>query len=121
MANKPEYLEFIVEWLSPLGPIATRAMFGGHTLYCDGIPFALLADNTLFLKVDDLTRGQYESRGLRAFQPFPDKPGTMQYYPPPPEFFEDTAVRDRWGRAAVEAGRRAEVKRRPKKRAARGQ
>ncbi len=116
MANKAEYLEFLVEWLTPLGPIATRAMFGGHLFYCDGIPFALVADNELFLKVDDLTRGQYEARGLEPFRPFPDKPGTMQYHTPPPEFFEDRAVRDAWGRSSVDAGRRAQADRKPKKR-----
>jgi hypothetical protein len=35
----------------------------------------------------------------------------MQYYQPPPEFFEDAGVMSDWGRAAVEAGRRAAAKR----------
>jgi len=112
-ANK-EYLNFTVEWLSPLGEITSRSMMGGYVLYCGGVVFALLAGSTLYLKADDLTRPRFESFGLKPFQPFPDQPGTMAYYPPPAEFFEDPDVMTEWGRAAVETGRRAQAKRKPK-------
>ena len=112
MANKNSYLEFLAEWLSPLGQISSRSMFGGHCLYCDGVVFALVADNVLYLKANDANRPEFEGLGLKPFRPFPDRPETMQYYPPPPEFFEDADAMERWGRAAIEAGRKA----RPKKR-----
>jgi len=114
MASKKEYLDFVVDWLSPLGEITSRSMMGGYVLYCGGTVFALLADNTLYLKADDVTRPRFQALGLKPFQPFPDQPGTMQYYPPPAEFFEDSGVMDEWGRAAVECGRRAQAKRKPK-------
>lgn len=119
MANKPEYLEFIVEWLSPLGSVTTRSMFGGHSLYHGDVVFALVADNVLHLKVDDLTRPRFESLGLKPFQPFPDKSGTMQYYPPPPEFFEDPAAAKEWGQAAIQAAHRSRTKK-PARKKARG-
>ena len=50
---------------------------------------------------------QFEARGLRAFQPFPDKPGTMKYFQAPPEMFEDPEAMREWAGGAVEAGRRA--------------
>jgi DNA transformation protein and related proteins len=117
MKNKPEYLEFVVEWLSPLGEITTRAMFGGHVVYCHGLTFALIADNVLHLKVDDETRPRFEAAGLKAFQPFPDRPDVMQYYTAPPEFFEDPGAMRSWAGAAVETARRAQAKRAPRKRA----
>jgi DNA transformation protein len=83
--------------------------------------FALVADQTLYLKVDDTTRPQFEALGLKPFRPFEDRPEVMQYYPPPAEFFEDADAMDRWGRAAVEVGRRAKdkkAKKRTPKRAA---
>jgi len=108
--NKKEYLDFVVEWLSPLGEITARNMMGGHVLYCGGTVFALIADNALYLKADDVTRPQFEALGLKPFQPFPDQPGTMQYYPPPAEFFEDAEAREEWGGAAVKCGLRARTK-----------
>ncbi len=109
MLNKA-YLDFILDWLAPLGEITSRKMMGGAVLYCDGIVFALLSESTLYLKVDDVTRPRFQSLGLRPFQPFPDNPGTMQYYPPPAEFFEDSDARTEWGRAAVEVGKRSAAK-----------
>jgi DNA transformation protein len=113
---KKEYLNFILDWLAPLGDITSRSMMGGYVLYCNRIVFALVAANVLYLKSDDLTRPRFEQLGLEPFQPFPDRPEltrgkVMQYYQPPPEFFEDAGVMSDWGRAAVEAGRRAAAKR----------
>jgi DNA transformation protein and related proteins len=110
MRGKDEYLEFLVDWLSPLGEITARAMFGGHCVYCNGVVFALVAANMLYLKADDGNRPRFESRGLQAFRPFPDRPEVMQYYRAPAEFFEDADVMEEWGRAAVEAGTRAKKK-----------
>jgi DNA transformation protein and related proteins len=115
MPNKREYMDFVTEWLSPLGDITTRSMFGGHVLYCDGVVFALVADHVFHLKVDDGTRAQFEALNLKPFQPFPDKPGTMQYFPPPPEFFEDPDTMKEWALAAIAAGKRAQAKKAPKK------
>jgi DNA transformation protein len=108
------YIQYLEEWLEPLGNIVSRRMFGGHCLYADGVVFAIVASNTLYLKADDETRHSFEARGLEPFRPFAEKPGTMQYYPPPPEFFEDPDVRQAWGKAAVEAGRRAQARKKPR-------
>jgi len=110
MATNKAYLDFAVEWLSPLGSIVARAMMGGHILYCDCTVFALIANNALYLKADDQTRPRFEALGLKAFQPFPDK-GGMSYYQPPAEFFEDESSMMEWGRAAVSAGLRAKKQR----------
>jgi DNA transformation protein and related proteins len=112
--TKKEYLEFVLEWLSPLGEITSRSMMGGYVLYCGGAVFSLIAENTLYLKADDETRLRFQALGLKPFQPFADQPGTMGYYPPPAEFFEDLEVMANWGAAAVETGRRAQAKRKPK-------
>jgi DNA transformation protein len=106
---KNPYVEFVVEQFQPLGEITSRAMFGGHALYCDGITFALIAGNAVYLKADDLNRPRFQDRGLKPFQPFPDKPGVMQYYESPAEIFEDSDALKVWGKAAVEAGRRAQA------------
>ncbi len=118
MAKRNEYLEFLEEWLAPVGAISVRAMFGGFTLYCDGAVFALVADNVLYLKVDDVTRPRFEALGLKPFRPYADRPEVMQYYPPPPEFFEDSDARDDWARAAVGVGLRAQASRKPRRKKA---
>jgi DNA transformation protein len=105
----------LTEQLSALGAITMRAMMGGHVVYCGGIPFALVSNNALFLKADSHNRGAFETRQLKAFQPFPDKPG-MNYFEAPPEMLEDQEALKHWAGGALEAGRRAHLKKKPKTR-----
>jgi len=114
---KSRYVEFVTEKLSVMGEITSRPMMGGYTLYCDGFVFAIIAHDVLHLKVDDSNRAAFESVGMKPFQPFEDKPGTMSYYPPPASFFEDDDELKRWAAGAVAAGRRAAARKKPKKRA----
>ena len=103
--TEPTYVEFVVEQLSPLGTITVRSMFGGHGVYCEGIMFALIARGALYLKADDVNRPSFLGRGIEAFRPFPDKEGSMNYYPAPPEIFEDSEALAQWVGGAVEAAR----------------
>lgn len=114
MAASKEYLDFLAEQLSQLGTLTSRAMMGGHCLYLNDVVFALVANNTLYLKVDDETRPKFAARGLAAFQPFPEKGGGMSYHLAPPEFFDNQDAALTWGRMAFEAGQRAQAKRKPK-------
>ena len=115
MPNRASYIAFLIEQLSPLGEITSRRLFGGNSLYCDGIVFALVANDTLYLKVDEHNRAEFEANRREAFHPFGDERMVMQYYQAPPEIFEDVDALRRWGGGAVAAGRRGQAKKRSKK------
>ena len=85
-------------------------MFGGHGVYLDGLMFALIASDTLYLKVDDGNRDRYEALGIMSFRPSADRPMTMSYYPPPEDVFEDEEMLADWARAAFEAALRGRPK-----------
>lgn len=106
MPNSREFTEYIVDRLSPMGDVRARAMFGGHGLYMDSLMFALIASDTLYLKVDDGTRDRYDAAGLEPFKPSEDRPMTMSYYPVPEEVFEDEVLLVVWAREAYAAALR---------------
>jgi len=108
MLTRNPYIEFLVEQMAPLGDITSRAMFGGHCLYCDGVVFALVGSGAMFLKADDVNRPAFEGRGLKPFKPFEDQDVLMSYYEAPPEIFEDSDAMRTWCGGSVEAGRRAQ-------------
>ncbi len=110
MPNRDSYIEFLLEWLAPLGEVTTKSMFGGHAVYCFGTPFALVADNALYLKADDVNRPHFVARGLEPFHPFDNPDAVMQYYQSPPELFEDREALLLWAGGAVAAGTRARLK-----------
>ena len=66
-------------------------MFGGVGLYCQGLFFALIDDDTLYLKVDDATRPEFERLGIQPFRPYGDESQGMQYYELPADVLEDHA------------------------------
>jgi DNA transformation protein len=111
MATTKAFLEFLVEQFAPLGAIDSKAMFGGHCLYCDGVVFALLAGNHLYLKVDNESRSIFEQQGLPAFRPFPDKDTVMSYHEAPADMFESAEALRYWAGLAIAAGRRSVTKR----------
>lgn len=116
MAKDTEFNAMIREMLAPLGAVSTRAMFGGFNVALDGITFGLIADDRLYLKVDDRTRDRYEAIGLGPFQPFPDKPTTMRYHPVPDMLMDDPDGLCDWAREAFDVALRAQAKKPRRKR-----
>jgi DNA transformation protein and related proteins len=106
VAVSPSYKAFILDQLSAAGPVTARAMFGGVGLYCHGLFFALIDDDTLYLKVDDATRPDFERLGSEPFRPFGDDTHVMQYYELPAEVLEDRAAVAPWVERALAAARR---------------
>jgi DNA transformation protein len=106
MPAKDKFVDYCIELFSGLGRIDSKYMFGGWCLYCDGAVFALIADGSVYLKGDANNIPAFEARGCKAFQPFPDKPGTMKYFQAPPEIFEDPDACRRWAAGAIAAGKK---------------
>ena len=92
---------FVLEQLGGVKSVRARAMFGGVGLYADEVFFGILAADTLYLKVDDTNRGQYEAAGMDAFKPYAEKSMTMPYYQVPAGVIEDADELATWARASV--------------------
>jgi len=114
MSVSPSYRAFLLEQLSILGPVTAKAMFGGLGLYHDGYFFGLVDDDTLYLRVDDSTRADYESAGMGPFRPSADEGPSLSYYEVSAEVLEDRTALREWAAKAVEVARRkAATKRKP--------
>ena len=100
---------FVLDQLAGVKSVRARAMFGGVGLYAGDVFFGILARDTLYLKVDDTNRGQYEAAGMKAFTPYPDKPMTMPYYQVPAGVIEDSDELATWARASVRVAARAKA------------
>jgi DNA transformation protein and related proteins len=112
------FLEFVLDQLGACGPITAKRMFGGVGLYSRERFFAVMMDDTIYLKVDDTTRRPYEAAGARPFNPFPERgAGSMQYYEVPLSVLEDADELARWAKKSIAVAGTAGSKRtRPTKR-----
>ncbi|MFT5288126.1 MAG: TfoX/Sxy family transcriptional regulator of competence genes [Planctomycetota bacterium] len=68
MGTAKEFIAAIVEGLYPLD-VRARAMFGGHTIYCDEKVIALVCDDRFFLK--PTTAADEVADRLEACPPYP--------------------------------------------------
>src|SRR5947209_6065504 len=106
MAVTPSYRNYVLEQLSrAVAPVRARAMFGGVGLYAGDVFFALISDDVLYLRVDDVTREEYETLGMPPFRPFDEHGPVMSYYQLPEEVLEDTEALREWANRAIAAAR----------------
>jgi len=104
MAVSSDYLDYVHDQLSGLGGVSSRRMFGGAGLYCDEFFFALIDDDTLYLRVNDANRADFTTRGMGQFRPYADRPElSMSYYETPADVLEDAAALVAWARRSVAA------------------
>ncbi len=107
MVLSSSYLDYVKDLFSPFGEITIRKMFGGAGVYCDGAFFAIIGDDDLWLKVDDVSRAEFEAAGLRPFEvEMNGKSGTMSYYNAPEEIFDDNDALRHWADLALAAAAR---------------
>ncbi|MBA4209843.1 MAG: transcriptional regulator [Parvibaculum sp.] len=105
MAVSAEYREFVSEQLEPLGPVRIRNMFGGAGVYLGDLMFGLIAGETLFFKVDDRNRADYEAEEMGPFvyEPPSGKAVAMSYYELPERLYDDADELVAWARKALDA------------------
>ena len=117
MSVSPSFRTFV---LDQLGRVATavrdRGMFGGVGIYADDLFFALIADDALYLKVDDTNRADFEERRMGPFRPFGEGGEVMQYYQVPEDVLEDVEKLQSWVDKAIAVARNKKAKgRRPRR------
>jgi DNA transformation protein len=61
------YKSFIQDLLSDFGPVSIRYMFSGAGVYADGVMFAILAHDTLYLKADEVSARDFAAEGKGPF------------------------------------------------------
>lgn len=102
-------VEFFRDLCRPLGGVTSKRMFGGLCLWHEGLPFALVIDETLYFKVDEENRAAFEARGLPHFS-YTTKTGrttVMSYARAPEEIYDDPDEFAAWAKGAIGAARRA--------------
>ena len=67
-AKEKEFVSYVVELMQPVGMVSAKRMFGGYSIFLDGMMFALVADSTLYLKADAETENVFEENGLERFK-----------------------------------------------------
>lgn len=106
--DEKEFVAYVVDLMQSVGPVYAKGMFGGHGIFLEGLMFGLVADGTLYLKVDKETANEFRVRELEAFTY--NKKGKefkMSYCQAPEEALEDGEEMNYWANKAYCAAMRA--------------
>jgi len=96
MAVNQSYADFILDQLSGLGDFQTKRMFGGLALLKEGKAFAKIKHDTVWLKVNDANRQDFEGRGMPQYTYGKDNSRKLNFYEAPIEIIEDRDELVKW-------------------------
>ena len=97
--SRSDFVDYVVhDLLSGFSNVRSRAMFGGHGLYKDGVIFAILVKDQLYFKVDETNKKDYVKKGSRPFTYLASgkKRVSMSYWEVPSEILEEREEMSRW-------------------------
>jgi len=108
MKPKSEFVGNLEDVFALFGAIEAKRMFGGYGVYHDGLMFALVAHDVLYLKADETSAGAFVELGLPQFEYGKSgKITRMSYYAAPEEIFDNPEQAKKWANRAYEAALRA--------------
>jgi DNA transformation protein and related proteins len=106
-----EFIEYVMELFGPFGTVGARPMFGGHGVYLDGLMFAIVSEDMLFLKADEMNRAEFEHAGCEIFgYARKGKRATLNFFRAPEEAMESPELMLPWARTAYAAALRTNAK-----------
>ena len=108
MVASNTYAEFLREQLAPLGRVTMRRMFGKTGVFCDGVMFGMVTENTLYFRVDDKNRATFKE--AQSFPPlnYAKKGRTIDlaFWRVPERLFDEPDELIAWAQAALAAAHR---------------
>ena len=106
-----EFIDYVMELLGPFGTVRTRPMFGGYGVYLDGLMFAIVSEDTLYLKADEMNRVEFEQAGCERFG-YARKGSrtTLNFFRAPDDAMDSPGQMLPWARTAYAAALRTNAK-----------
>lgn len=116
-SRKQAFANYVAELMEGFAPVLIKPMFGGFGVYRDGLMFALIADERLFLKVDEQSQPRFVARGLAPFKyEAGGKVASLKYHEAPPEAYDEPAHMAVWAQLGYECALRQQAKKAAKSR-----
>lgn len=111
MTASRDFTAFAQELFGPLGGISIRPMFGGAGVYSRGVMFAIILDDTLYLKADGETQAAFQARNCEPFvyEKSTGKAVSMSYWQMPPELVDEPEEALAWAKTALTVAKAAKT------------
>jgi DNA transformation protein len=113
MVASDGFAEFLREQLAPLGRVTMRRMFGKTGVFCNGLMFGMVTNDTLYFRVDDHNRAVFKEAESAPPLNYEKKGRTidLSFWRAPERLLDEPDELVTWARAALAAARRVAAKR----------
>ena len=113
MVASDSFGEFLREQLAPLGRVTMRRMFGKTGVFCNGLMFGMVTNDTLYFRVDDENRTVFEEAASVPPLSYEKQGCTidLSFWRAPERLFDEPDELVTWARVALAAARRVAAKR----------
>jgi len=107
------FAEFLREQLTPLGHLTMRRMFGKTGVFCNGLMFGMVADDTLYVRVDDDNKSVFKEAESAPPLNYEKQGQTIDlaFWRVPERLLDEPEELVTWARAALAAARRVAARR----------
>jgi DNA transformation protein len=109
MAYDKQFAEYVMAQLGMVAPVRSQGMFGGVGVWSDDHFFALIANDSVYFKVSDANRADFEEAGMKPFQ-YGDPPTVISYWQVPTAVLDEPEELAIWVQKAVDVARFAKLK-----------
>jgi DNA transformation protein len=108
MVASDSFAEFLREQLAPLGRVNMRRMFGKTGVFCNGLMFGMVTNDTLYFRVDDHNRVVFKEAESVPPLNYEKKGRTidLSFWRVPERLLDEPEELATWARAALAAARR---------------
>jgi DNA transformation protein len=115
MVASDGFAEFLREQLAPLGRVTMRRMFGKTGVFCNGLMFGMVTDDTLYVRVDEHDRAVFKEADSAPPLNYQKQGRTIDlaFWRVPERLLDEPDELVLWARAALAAARRVAAERAP--------
>ena len=113
MPEASPLIEHVIDLLADWGAVEARPRSRGWALYHQGLVFAMLVQDTLYLKVDEVNREHFQAAGGHPLHSAGGDGGvdtwsyyTWSYWTPPDSALDEAEELAAWAQSGFEAAQR---------------
>lgn len=113
MVASDSFAELLREQLSSLGRVTMRRMFGKTGVFCNGLMFGMVTQDTLYFRVDDHNRADFKEAASDPPLNYQKQGRTidLSFWRVPERLLDEPDELVVWARAALAAARRVAAER----------
>lgn len=110
MAVTNDFIQYVLDQLMGWGNVKVKQMFGGAALYQDEFAFGMIANDVVFLKVDESNNNKYIKAGSTQLRPFKNNATVVSFYNVPTDVFENSDEFICWAKESLSIQKNRNVK-----------